>query len=1073
MSTTIDSLDIQITTSAGQSAANIERLANALEKLRANSKLTTVTNNLGKLKTALDGLRGTSGAINNLGKLSQAMQGLSNIPKLTNLTSAMNALKNIPNIVNGLSNTALDAFQKKMLKLASALGPLATQINAIGRGFSRLPSQINGAVTATNRMAAASHNAKKSFDMSSMGLMALIANYSTLIGIVNQAVQAMAKMLDQAIGWDGIQFRFGRAFGEDAEETYKYIQKLNEALRINIQEFMQYSSMYGSLLSGFGLPQEKITTISVGLSELTYDLWAANNDVVKRYEDVATAVKSAITGEIEPIRNLGIAMTEASLQEFIDTTNLAGMSIEKMTEAQKSEVRYAAMVNAAMNQGIVGTYAREMNTAEGAIRSLSQSFKGLIQALGSLFIPLLQVIVPYLTAFVELLTDAVFWVAKLFGIPIQRISWGETNKGVGGIADGAKEAASGLDSASKAAKKLKQYTMGFDELNVINPDSGASGGAGGAGGAGAQGWGEGLDLDTLWDDSVFDQASKKVDELKAKITEFFGDWGWLIGLVGAGLTGLMIHKAWPTILSWGTKIALMFGGMVDLVKAVWGAFKGSDAAESALAFMSPLLSNIVNWLKTTWVAVKALGILNIAGWATTIAVVIAAVASVVYFLYENWDKVTEAVKNFFKENISPKLKEIGEHFSDIKEALGPVGDLFKKVYDKAKEFIEGIDWKSIGTVFEIVGGVIFSVIGGVIATAFNILVGMVENVIQVFNGMVQLISGAVKFIVALFKGDFMGVIDATLLIAEGIQNLWNGMVGFVVDIVSDFVEGIISWFTNLWDELVGHSIVPDTINGIIDWFLSLPGEILKPVEQFTEDVLKIFKDLWENTKVWWAENVAPKFTSEYWLNKFNVIKTAVRTKLDEFKASVIEKWNGIKSWFSSNIAPKFTKEYWINKFSGLKDGFVQTVKNMINSGVDKLNSFIGWLNSHLKFSWDGLTIAGKEIYPGGSVQIVTIPSIPRFENGGFIEDGLFTMNRGEIAGKFNNGKSVVANNEQIIAGISEGVYSAVVAAMSETQRGGEQPVVVYLDGKQIYSSVKRAESRRGVDLMGNQVGYVY
>jgi hypothetical protein len=83
------------------------------------------------------------------------------------------------------------------------------------------------------------------------------------------------------------------------------------------------------------------------------------------------------------------------------------------------------------------------------------------------------------------------------------------------------------------------------------------------------------------------------------------------------------------------------------------------------------------------------------------------------------------------------------------------------------------------------------------------------------------------------------------------------------------------------------------------------------------------------------------------------------------------------------------------------------------------------------------------------------------------------MNRGEIAGKFNNGKSVVANNQQIISGIAEGVYSAVVAAMNDTQRNGDQNVNVYLDGKQIYSSVKRTEARRGVNLMGNQLGYVY
>ena len=1001
MSTTIDSLDIQISTSAGQAAANIEKLANALEKLRANAKLTTVTNNLGKLQNALNGLT--------------------------------------------------------------------------SNGFSKLTPQVNTAASATNRMAEASKNAKKGFDMSSVGLMALISNYGTLLGSLNQVIQVMKKGLDQAISWDGIQFRFGRAFAEDAEETYEYVQKLNDVLGINTQEFMQYSSMYGSLLSGFGLPQEKISTISVGLSELTYDLWAANNDVVKRYEDVATAVKSAITGEIEPIRNLGIAMTEASLQEFIDQTELAGLSIEKMTEAQKSEIRYAAMVNAALNQGIVGTYAREMNTAEGAIRSLSQSFKGLVQAIGSLFIPILQLVVPYVTAFVELITDAVFWLAALVGIPIQKINWGKPTKGIGGIAEGAKDATKGLDSASKAAKKLKDYTMGFDELNVIKPDTDSGAGAGGLGGAeGASGFGSGLDLKTLWDDSVFEQASKRVDELKQKILDFVDKWKWALALAGVAMTAFVGHKFW-TLFAKTTFGAALINGVKkvkDVLVPFFQLLKEGGKFTEVFSAAFPKLSGALS---------KAAGAISafiggLSGTAmVTIGAVIAAIASVAYFLYQNWEKVTEAVKNFFKENISPKLEEIRGHFADLKEALGPVGEALEKAYKAVKDFIANIDWSKfewIGKIFETIGGIIFSVVGGVIATAFNILVGMIENAIQMFTGLSQIVSGAIKIIVSIFEGDFQGVIDATKMVTEGVQNFFDGMVGFVVDIVIDFVEGITSWFNNLSKEIFGKT-VPEMIDGIIDWFLSLPDKILGPIGDFTDNVITTFKNMWTDTKAWWNTSVQPKFTKEYWRTKFDVIRTAVRDKLAEVKDAAIEKWGDIKSWFDNNVAPKFTKQYWVDKFSGFKDGFETVIKNAMNAGIDKINSFISRVNSALRWDWEAFSFLGKEIFPSGSFTLATIPTISRFENGGFIEDGIFTMNRGEIAGKFNNGKSVVANNEQIIAGISEGVYSAVVSAMSETQGSGGQPVVVYLDGKQIYSSVKRTESRRGVNLMGNQVGYVY
>ena len=337
--------------------------------------------------------------------------------------------------------------------------------------------------------------------------------------------------------WDGIQFRFGRAFGEDAEETYAYVQKLNDAMGINVQQFMQYSSLYGSLLSGFGMSQKQITTISVGLTELSYDIWAAHNDRFKTLEEASEAVRSAITGEIEPIRNAGIALTEASLQEYLDQVGMATVSIEKLSEAQKSEVRYAAMVNGAMNQGIVGTYAAEMNTAEGVMRNLAQQVKTLAQTFGQLFIPIIATVIPYVTAFVNVLTRAAHAIANIFGVELFKINWGDTTKGVsnisnglGSVADGAGGASDALGETAKAAKKLQDYTLGFDELNVIEPpsaDSGsAGGGAGGAGGGvGDLGGGSlGLDLDTLWDDAILANAKNKIGEIEQRMMDFLNKW---------------------------------------------------------------------------------------------------------------------------------------------------------------------------------------------------------------------------------------------------------------------------------------------------------------------------------------------------------------------------------------------------------------------------------------------------------------------------------------------------------------------------------------------------------------------
>jgi hypothetical protein len=86
-----------------------------------------------------------------------------------------------------------------------------------------------------------------------------------------------------------------------------------------------------------------------------------------------------------------------------------------------------------------------------------------------------------------------------------------------------------------------------------------------------------------------------------------------------------------------------------------------------------------------------------------------------------------------------------------------------------------------------------------------------------------------------------------------------------------------------------------------------------------------------------------------------------------------------------------------------------------------------------------------------------IKVIQKKAKGGFLEDGLFTMNRGEIAGRFDNGKSVVANNYQISEGISKSltqtlapaIHSAVKQAISESVGNGGRELKVYLDGRQI------------------------
>ena len=1059
MSVTIDSLDIQIRSSAGSAAKNISDLAKALGELNANAKVTKTVNALERLNGALTNMKSQQAVMSHLSALSKSLSGLASLPQLTGLRSAINELKKLPAVMQSLDTAQISKFTAKMKLLANGLGPLATQIDKISKGFSKLPPQVSKCVTAVKRLDNANRSAAKSANShgealngQSFNLLASYEHLSNVFGMIHGIQDAFAQLLSGAIQWDGIQFQFGRAFGEDAEKVMAYAEEVSDALKINKQQFMESASLYGSLLKGFGVEQKQVTTMSVGLAELSYDIWAAYNNRYKTLDEASEAVRSAITGEIEPIRNAGIALTEASMQEYLDSIGMAHISIEKLTEAQKSEVRYATMVNAAMNQGIIGTYAREMETAEGAVRTLTQQLTTLGQAIGSLFIPILKEVLPWISAFVELVTEGVIALAAMFGIKFQEITWGDA-KGMAQTAKGANATAGALGDAAKSAKAMRDYTMGFDELNIIDPPSESSGGGASGGLPGAGGGSLGLDLDTLWDEAVLKSASKQIDELKEKIKEYANEHKLMLGVVGTvtgflgfmkvlrGLNALLgvtktignlktafkglskvmsklfngkllelFPKSWFTNFASGLKM-LKNGhvGFKNFFLGITGGIKTQYLPHMA----ADLLTNIGNVLKTgvtklPSLLVQAVKAIPIWGWVITAIAGMIALAIVDYDFTDIGYKIGHA--------LGTALKKVGEWLGKAGEWIADVG----------RAFLDGINaaWEWVKKEFDI-------------NTPLEAILMMINPITLIGKIVPKMIEVGAEVLPGLW---------------QGIKNGWDNFWGNIKEFIDGFVQG--------FKDALG---------------ISSPSKVFAEIGRFIIDgLLKGITERWKAIKTWFAENVAPKLTIEYWATLFEGVKQGVVQKLTEVKQSITDKWGEIKEWFSATIAPKLTKDYWATKFAGLKDGFVQTIKNMLNTGIEMFNRFIGWLNEKLHFEWDAITLMGKTIVPAGSVQLFTIPKIAgRFEDGGFLEDGLFTMNHGEIAGKFNNGKSVVANNQQIVDGIAQGVYEAVVAAMSGNRGSGNQNINVYLDGKQITAAVEKRQSERGMQLIGSQLGYAY
>lgn len=447
------------------------------------------------------------------------------------------------------------------LKKAANLGGADKSVKKIAEAANKVkqnvPSAFDKSAKSVDKFSSSADKAKTSSDKLGDSLEQAAKSVLTLVGNVvgvNSLGDAIQKVVAQAVEWDGISARFGEGFGERADEAYAYVQKLSDALYINDQEFMKYSSNFATLAKGFGVAEDAVYGMSLGLTELGYDIWAKNNDFYS-FEEALDAVRSAIVGEVEPIRRAGISITEATLKEVAASHGIT-KSVENMTEAEKALLRYTAMVEQAYSSGTVGTYAAELGTAEGQLRMLKQQTKSMAQALGSLFIPALNAVLPYISAFVNAVISAVQALAAFFGYRIKTPSWGSglsaTTKsangtanalqavarsadGVGAAAGGVSDTADALGAAGSAAKKLRDYTMGFDELNIINPPEESSGGGGGGGGGGAGG-DLGLEIESLWDDAMLRNVQARVDEITAK----FENLGGVIKVVSAALAALAV-----------------------------------------------------------------------------------------------------------------------------------------------------------------------------------------------------------------------------------------------------------------------------------------------------------------------------------------------------------------------------------------------------------------------------------------------------------------------------------------------------------------------------------------------------
>lgn len=592
----ITSLSVEISAESQGAELNIDKLATAISNLRTKGNVTKVVNSLDKLSGSIATLKQASAGMSGLDKITSFLNGLSNVNptasaksintvvnaikkipaavsglngvdfysmsgSITQLTSALaplsildasnlkalgsafNAIGKVPDLTDKLKATDLDSFASSCQKISAALAPLASQLDKVGNAFAKLPPQLSNVVTQANRVTAANEKQRKSYlSLSNQmnGFMRNMAKLVSLKAIAEYLGNAVAKFNDFYEATD----LFHNAMGNLSGEADTLISKIQGLLGVDPTKAMTYMATIQSLGTSFGLASDKAYILSKNLAQLAYDegsYW--NKDVAETF----TAMSSAISGEIEPIRRLGIDLSQARLQQELLALGF-NKQVSSLSQADKAVLRYIAIMKQTAN--VQGNLAQTIQSPANQIKILKAQLDMLAKSVGSLLYPAMKSILPPLIAAVQLIREFVQWVAKLMGVKVVFTDFTKSADSVGGIGDAMDDTA---DSTKKAAKALKDYTMGFDELNIIDPTQGSSGSGSGASAGNILG-----DVDLSGYDmfkQYNEEFAKQIDAIKQKIKD-------MLPIIGAVTAALALWK----IVDFLTDVATAISKMTDLQK---------------------------------------------------------------------------------------------------------------------------------------------------------------------------------------------------------------------------------------------------------------------------------------------------------------------------------------------------------------------------------------------------------------------------------------------------------------------------------------------------------------------------
>lgn len=849
----ITSLSVEISAESQGAELNIDKLTTAISNLRTKGSVGKVCTSLDKLSNSIATLKQASAGISGLDKVTNFLNGISSVNTtagVKGVNSVVNAIKKIPNAVSALNGVDfysmsgsitqltnalaplsildisglkslgsafkaigtvpdltdklkaadLNSFADSCQKISVALTPLASQLDKVGNAFAKLPPQLSKVVTQANRVTAANERQKKSYMSLSSQINSFMRNMAKLVSL-----KAIADYLGNAAEKFNSYYEAANLFGVSMKgltgEASTFINKMETLLGIDPTEAMNNMATIQGLTTSFGMASDKAYVLSKNLTQLGYDLASLKNIPVA---ESFTKIQAAISGELEPIRRLGVDISNARLQQ--ELLNLGySQSVSSLSQADKAVLRYIAIMK--QTTDAQGDFARTINSPSNQIKILKAQLNSLSRAVGSLLYPALKSILPPLIAAVELVKELVTGIASLMGVKVEFPDFSSASDAVGGVTDALDDT---TKATGKAAKAFKNYIMGFDELNVIQKNADSSGGSGSGSGAAGNLLGDvdlsGYDMFKQYNEEF----GKQIDSLKQKIKG-------MLPVIGAVTAALALWKLTTFIIDLADaikKISILKGMVAGGILIGIGFFLMFDGIKRAIEDKL----NAINFAEIL------VGAITFVGGAALLGAKIAEFIMI----------------SFADSSVAQAIAAAGGKMGGaligaaVAGVVAGVAMFVTGVYDaltNGLNILNGLLIPAGSTMAGAAVGAIIGSLGGPIGTAAGALIGLLVGALTDVGIAIYQNWDKIKSTVAQKWDD--------------LKSWWSGTVIPAIESIpakiGNVVDSAVNWFSELPGK-IGYAL-GFAVGTLVQWAKNLYDTVTKEVPKIISNAITFFKEL--------------------------------------------------------------------------------------------------------------------------------------------------------------------------------------------------------------------------------------